>query len=114
MTENLDAEPDYRFTLANERTFLAYVRTALALNGAGLAVVQFLTIVGNQGRVVVGVALVLSGLATTLAGFQRWRSVQSAMRASRPLPSSSVPFILTIVLVVASLVAAGALVLVRP
>ena len=28
-------EPDYRFTLANERTFLAWVRTALGLLAGG-------------------------------------------------------------------------------
>ena len=78
----IDSEPDYRFTLANERTFLAYIRTSIALDGAGLAVVQFLTSVGNHGgRVLVGVVLALGGLGTTLAGFHRWRSVQAAMRS---------------------------------
>jgi putative membrane protein len=33
-------EPDYRFTLANERTFLAWIRTSLALLAGGVAVVQ--------------------------------------------------------------------------
>ncbi len=36
-----DLEPDYRFTLANERTFLAWQRTALGLLAAAVAVVQF-------------------------------------------------------------------------
>ena len=34
--------PDYRFSLANERTFLAWLRTGLALVGGGFAVDQFL------------------------------------------------------------------------
>ena len=33
-------EPDYRFTLANERTFLAWIRTSLGLMAVGLAVAQ--------------------------------------------------------------------------
>ena len=35
-------EPDPRFTFANERTFLAWSRTALALVVAGLGIVQLL------------------------------------------------------------------------
>jgi putative membrane protein len=107
-----DSEPDYRFTLANERTYLAYVRTALALDGAGLAVVQFLTKVGNQrGREVIAVLLVLSGTGTVLAGFLRWRSVQAAMRHGEPLPSSWIPAALTAIIGMGSLVAAIALAL---
>lgn len=107
-----DSEPDYRYTLANERTFLAYVRTALALDGAGLAVVQFLTKVGSQrGREVVAIVLVLCGLGTVLAGFLRWRSVQAAMRSAEPLPSSWIPLALTAIIAVGSLVAAIALAL---
>jgi putative membrane protein len=33
-------EPDYRFTLANERTFLAWIRTALALLAGGVLLHQ--------------------------------------------------------------------------
>ncbi len=107
-----ESEPDYRFTLANERTFLAYIRTAIALDGAGLAVVQFLTTVGNhRGRVLVGILLVVGGLATTLAGFHRWRSVQTAMRRDESLPTSYVPRLLMLILAVASLAAAIALAL---
>src|SRR3984893_15268857 len=35
-----EGEPDYRFTLANERTFLAWQRTALGLLAAAVAVVS--------------------------------------------------------------------------
>jgi putative membrane protein len=102
-----DSEPDYRFTLANERTYLAYVRTALALDGAGLAVVQFLTKVGNQrGREIVATLLVLGGLGTIVAGFLRWRSVQLAMRHGQPLPHSWIPLVLTAIIALGSLAAA--------
>jgi putative membrane protein len=107
-----DSEPDYRFTLANERTFLAYVRTSLALIGAGVAVAQFLTKVGNQrGRDVVAILLVLGGLGTVVAGFLRWRSVQAAMRRGAPLPSSWIPLTLTAFIGIGSLVAVIALAL---
>ena len=33
--------PDYRFTLANERTFLAWIRTALALMAGAVAHAPF-------------------------------------------------------------------------
>ncbi len=107
-----DAEPDYRFTLANERTFLAYIRTAIALDGAGLAVVQFLTSVGNHNsRLMVGIALAFVALGTTLTGYHRWQSVQAAMRRDGPLPSSYVPLLLTIILASASVASAIALAL---
>ncbi|MGB6454192.1 MAG: DUF202 domain-containing protein, partial [Streptosporangiaceae bacterium] len=38
--ESAETEPDARFTLANQRTFLAWSRTALALVAAGLGIVQ--------------------------------------------------------------------------
>ena len=107
-----NVEPDYRFTLANERTFLAYVRTSLALDGAGLAVVQFLTKVGSQrGREIVGMVLVLGGLGTLLAGYERWRSVQAAMRCQAPLPSTWIPLALTAIIGAGSVIAAVALAL---
>lgn len=109
-----EQEPDYRFTLANERTFLAYIRTALALDGAGLAVVQFLTSVGTHGgRLLFSLILVLGGLATTLGGFHRWRSVGGAIRRDEPLPTTYVPLVLMILLGVASLGAAIAIILRR-
>ena len=47
-------EPDYRFTLANERTFLSYVRTALAFFAAGTAILSFFDrVIGERVLVVV-------------------------------------------------------------
>jgi putative membrane protein len=79
--------PDYRFTLANERTLLAWLRTALALVAGGVAVATFapdLGIPGGSGAVAVG--LVLVGLFTAVAGYRRWRANEEAMRDDRPLP----------------------------
>ena len=70
-------DPDYRFTLANERTFLAWLRTALALLAAGVAVVQLLPEFGIAGaRRTVGVMSVALGIAVAAAAIRRWRRVQ--------------------------------------
>ncbi|PTR38957.1 putative membrane protein [Rhodococcus sp. OK611] len=82
-----EREPDYRFTLANERTFLAWIRTSLGLLAGGVAVDQLAVAFHNPGA---RVALALSciGLSIALAGgaFSHWRKVQRAMRRDAPLP----------------------------
>ena len=96
--------PDYRFTLANERTFLAWVRTALALMAAGVALVQFvpgLTVV----RHVLGLLLITLG--GTLAGisYRHWESNERAMRLGETLPRSPVPRLVAGMLALAAAVA---------
>ena len=89
------AHPDYRFTLANERTLLAWLRTALALVAGGVAVATYapdLGIPGGSGAVALG--LVLIGLATALGGYHRWRGNEDAIRDDRPLPGSPMPGVL--------------------
>ena len=86
-------QPDYRFTLANERTFLAYVRTALALNAGGLAVA---IVAGGdvEGGGVLAVALILAALLVTVLAHRRWVRTEEAMRRDRPLPPTSLPVVL--------------------
>src|SRR3954466_2653843 len=81
--------PDYRFSLANERTFLAWLRTGLALVGGGLAVAQFL----RQGwlRDVLAVALLLLGAAVAVRAVDHWARSERAMRLGEPLPPSRFP-----------------------
>jgi putative membrane protein len=82
-------EPDYRFTLANERTFLAWQRTALGLLAAAVAVVHLvpgLTIPGT--RHVLGVLLAVLATITAGIGMLRWRQVDRAVRRGIPLPAS--------------------------
>lgn len=88
-------DPDYRYTLANERTFLAWFRTALALIAGGVAVVQLLPPQHFPGeRRVVGVLLALGGGALSVAAVQRWRRVQAAMRRGEELPGTRIPLVL--------------------
>jgi len=83
------AEPDYRMSLAAERTYLAYVRTALTLLAGGVAVVGALPDVDHEGlRRVLGLILVLVGLVIAATARRRWREVDDAMRRGESLPPS--------------------------
>ncbi|VEG58565.1 inner membrane protein yidH [Mycolicibacterium aurum] len=88
-------EPDYRFTLANERTFLAWIRTSLALIAGGVAVVQFLPAFGIAGvRHALSVVLTAGGGVLAVLAVNRWRRVQTAMRHGEDLPPTHVPAVL--------------------
>ncbi|MGH8876832.1 MAG: YidH family protein [Stackebrandtia sp.] len=95
--------PDYRFSLANERTFLAWLRTALALIGGGLAVVQFLDF---GAREAVAVVLLVLGAACALRAVVHWAVCERAMRRGQDLPASRFPTLLAL------LVGVGAVVLI--
>ena len=104
-----ETEPDPRFTLANERTFLAWNRTALALIAAGLGIVQLLPPFPGVpfGRPVVGVPLILLGAVIAVAAYWELKRTQLAMRRREPLPRSIVPRLLTVTIAgVAALAAA--------
>lgn len=82
-------EPDYRFSLANERTFLAWIRTALAVLAGGILLHQFATRL--EPRWVL--AALSAGLAVVAAvigagAYLHWRDNEIAMRHARPLPPS--------------------------
>jgi putative membrane protein len=86
---------DYRFSLANERTFLAWNRTALALVAGGLAVVQLLDEVEPAAlRRALGIPLVLLGGLLAALSFSRWAGNERAMEDDRPLPRSLLPLLL--------------------
>jgi putative membrane protein len=78
---------DYRFLLANERTFLAWIRTALSLQVAGLGVLQFLTHGHGAVRYVLGVSLVVAGSYVGTAGYLRYYRNERAIRAGEDLTS---------------------------
>lgn len=83
----LGEDPDPRFTLANERTFLAWIRTSLALLAGGIAVEAFTQeMFDDTARRVLGTILLILGglLAASAAG--RWLRVEAAMRQKRSLP----------------------------
>lgn len=88
-------EPDYRFTLANERTFLAWLRTALALLAAAVAVVQLVPEFAFPGaRHIAGGLLAALAVVTVVAGLRRWEAVDYAIRRGLPLPRHQIPRVL--------------------
>ena len=82
-------EPDYRFSLANERTFLAWVRTAMALLAGAVVLGQFADRLGPPSllAVLACTLAVLSG-ALCVAAYRRWRDNEIAMRHNRALPTA--------------------------
>jgi putative membrane protein len=97
-------EPDVRFTLANERTLLAYQRTAIGLVAAAVAVAHFL----EESDLALALAglLLVSGAVAAISGYRRYRAADKAIREGRPLGSSSAALLLSVGLVAAVLVAA--------
>jgi putative membrane protein len=81
------SEPDPRFTLANERTFLAWIRTALAFVAAGVALEALVPGLQPGFRLAASVVLVLTGIATPIQAWLGWMSIERALREGRPLPS---------------------------
>lgn len=108
-----ETTPDARFLLANERTFLAWSRTALALVAAGLATVQLLRPFPGVpwGRHLLGVSLIALGATVAAVGYRELRRNQRALHQDRPLPPSALPKILAIAVTAISAAAAVVLVI---
>jgi putative membrane protein len=84
-------DPDPRFSFANERTFLAWIRTALALMAGGIGLEAFAPQLAVPGlRQVLAALLVLAGIATSAMAFRRWLRSEQAMREGRALPAPTV------------------------
>ena len=79
-------DPDPRFTFANERTFLAWNRTALALIGGGLAAGQLLDFDSEAVRLLVALPPVVLGGVLAVTSYRRWEANERAMRLGEPLP----------------------------
>ncbi len=89
---SVGSDPDYRFTLANERTFLAWLRTGLALVAGAVALAS---LVPDLGPVLVRnaltIALLALGVTVTIGAYLRWDRAERALRENRPLPIGLLP-----------------------
>ena len=104
------SEPDARFTLANERTFLAWIRTALAFIASGVALEALVPGIQPGFRIAASVVLIITGIATPVQAWLGWLAAERALREECPLPSPLLALPLGIaVAVVGVLVALGLL-----
>jgi putative membrane protein len=105
-----DQQPDVRFSYANERTFLAWIRTSLGLVTAGLAITQLLPPFDFPGgRRLIGLPLIALGVVIAVLSLHNWQQNEKAMRLGQPLPGSILPRVSAVVV---SIVAIAGLVLV--
>ncbi len=101
-----EVDPDVRFSYANERTFLAWNRTALALVTAGLAITSLLPPFDVPGgRRMIGLPLIAMGTLVSLASLVQWQRNERAMRRGLPLPRSVLPHIVAAVVAVSAVIA---------
>jgi putative membrane protein len=110
-----ETEPDARYTFANERTFLAWMRTALALVVAGLGIVQLLPPFRgvHWGRHAIGIPLIVLGAVVAVFGYLEWTANQRALRRGEPMRRSRLPVVLATVVAVVGVAAAVLAVLSR-
>jgi putative membrane protein len=100
------SEPDVRFSLANERTFLAWTRTALALIAGGVALEALALDMYAPLRLAASLVLIVTGILLPVVAWIEWGLVERAMRLGRPLPHPPTGIILGL-----SVVASGVLIL---
>jgi putative membrane protein len=97
-------EPDVQLSFANERTFLAWERTALGLITAGLAITQLLPSFDFPGgRRLIGLPLIGLGIVIAAVSYWEWHRNQEAIRHDLPLPQSRLPLVVAIVVSVVAL-----------
>lgn len=90
-------EPDVRFSLANERTFLAWIRTALALIAGGVALDLLGLDLQPALRLAASTLLVAAGIVLPILSWFGWASTERALRHERPLPHPPLGVLLAIV-----------------
>ncbi|OHV05951.1 YidH family protein [Mycobacterium talmoniae] len=106
-----EPEPDYRFTLANERTYLAWQRTALGLLAAAVAAVQLIPPLQITGaRHALAGLLAVSAIVAAGVGLRRWQRADRAIRSGTPLPRHPTPAYLGVVLVVLGIITLGSVI----
>jgi inner membrane protein YidH len=104
--QDVGTDPDVRYTYANERTFLAWSRTSLALVVTGIAATQLLPKFDIEfGRRLIGIPLIVLGAVLEIASYREWATNERAMRLGEPLPPTRMAIVLSVGIVVVAAVA---------
>ncbi len=81
-------EPDPRFSFANERTFLAWIRTSLALLAGGIALEALPLDMSEVFTTTIAAALIATGIVSSAHAWWSWYRSEKAMRMGQPLPAA--------------------------
>ena len=97
--------PDYRFSLANERTFLAWIRTALGFLAAGVGLAQLAPDFATPLiREVLALLLCLFAGGLAIYGYLRWLRNEKAMRLKEDLPYTHSLLIISVMLTLVAVI----------
>jgi putative membrane protein len=107
------SDPDPRFTMANERTFLAWIRTALAVTAAGVGLALSGDLVAAPLRTGLAIAFATVGALIAALAFRRWLHTERALRREETLPPSALAPVLSFGLAVTSVALVVALLATR-
>ncbi|GAB2682197.1 YidH family protein [Nocardia goodfellowii] len=100
------APVDYRFTLAAERTFLAWIRTALALLAGGVAMHELArTFATPLLRTLIATSVLVLATVVAVGAYRRWCVVDDAIRHDRPLPGSRLMVVLAVLVAAVGIMA---------
>ena len=102
--------------LANERTFLAWVRTGIALMGFGFVIVKFalfirqasylmgnrIAVPENKNSALTGIIMVILGALITGLAFVRYRYIEKQLRQNRFFPTQWLAALVTIIIILGS------------
>jgi putative membrane protein len=103
-------DPDPRFSFANERTFLAWIRTSLALIAGGVALDMFGESGDETARRWLAAVIIVVGVLCSVGAYLKWMAAERAMRLNDPLPAMPLGRLLVAVVVLVG-IGVGVLVL---
>ena len=101
-------EPDPRFSMANERTFLAWIRTALALVATGVALQALAVDIEPGLRLAAAIIFIALGVISAVQAWVGWARSELALRMQRALPPPAIGILISVGVVAAvALIAIG-------
>jgi len=103
--------------LANERTFLAWIRTSIALMGFGFVIVKFALFIrqlslalgekvivpGKGYSAIIGVVMVALGAIMAICAYLRYRGIEKQLNRNAYFPSKWLSALVTLSIIIGSI-----------